>query len=88
MIHRCLKQFVVLTAIICLSFTWMPLLPGGIDAHAASQFKKFSVEATGQTTVSLTWAKLSKVQQKKASGIAVFRNGTIVKKLNKKLLKN
>ena len=65
------------------AFTMIPFAAGDLDAHAASYWKGLKVKATGQTTASVSWKKLTKKQRKKINGIAVFRNGAAVAYLGK-----
>ncbi len=78
------KALAILLAF-AVAFTGMPAFAGGLDAHAASPyFRSFSAKATGQTGVKLTWKKLTSKQKKKISGIAVYRNGKLIRHISKK----
>ena len=67
-----------------LVFAGTPFATGTAAASAASPYwKNANAKVTSETSVMLTWKKLTKKQQKKISGIAVFRNGKAVKKLKR-----
>ena len=56
------------------------------EVNAASGLPKVSslkASAT-QTSVTLSWKKLSKKQLKKVKGIAIYRNNTLIKNVSKK----
>ena len=56
------------------------------EVNAASGLPKISgLKASAkQTSVSLSWKKLSKTQLKSVNGIAIYRNGVLKKKVSKK----
>jgi len=56
------------------------------EVNAASGLPKVSSlkASASQTTVTLSWTKLSKKQLKKVKGIAIYRNGTLIKNIGKK----
>lgn len=57
-----------------------------LEVNAASGLPKVSSLKAGasQTSVSLSWKKLSKKQLKKVKGIAIYRNNTLIKYVSKK----
>jgi len=63
-------------------FTGLPMISGNTVNAASPYWKKLSVSASN-TTVNAKWTKLTKKQQKKITGIAVFRDGKEIKKLKK-----
>lgn len=67
-------------------FTSIPALSGTLDSNAAdSYWKKLKVTAgyPGEYATQIAWKKLTKAQQKKIDGIAVFRDGKVIKRLKK-----
>ena len=56
----------------------------GVEVDAASSYIKTLNVSASYTSASLSWTKLTAKQQKKVSGIAVFRNGVAVKNVSKK----
>ena len=56
------------------------------EVHAASGLPKVSSlkASAAQTSVSLSWTKLSKKKIKKVNGISIYRNGKLVKNISKK----
>lgn len=67
------------------AFSGLPFLSGELESHAAASYiKKLNASAAGETSVKLSWTALTKKQQKKVSGITVFRNGKPIKNLSKK----
>lgn len=79
-----LKKIAVILIAFAVIFTSLPAAGGSLDAHAASYIKTLSTSAANTSTVSLSWTKLTKAQQKKVNGITVFRNGVAVANLSKK----
>ena len=78
-----MKKTISILAIFALIMTSLPFI-GGYEADAASSYiKALKVTATGSTTTKLTWTKLSTSQQKKVTGIIVYRDGKAIKKLGK-----
>ena len=67
------------------TFTMMPAAAGTLGSSAASPYwKSIKAKAVTENTIKLSWKALTINQQKKISGIAVFRDGKVVKKLSKK----
>lgn len=66
------------------AFTMMPAMSGTLDAHAAAGITGFKAYAAGTSNANIYWTKLAKKQQKKVTGITVFRNGSAVMNLSKK----
>ena len=78
------KRVAAMLVAFAVAFTMMPIAAGTASASAASPYwKNVKAKATAETSVRVSWKKLTKKQQKKISGIAVFRDGKAIKKLKK-----
>lgn len=77
-----LKRIAAIVIAFAVAFTMMPALDGTLASHAAS-LKKFSGAATGETSASLSWKKLSKKDRKRIKGLTVFRDGYAVSNIKK-----
>jgi len=75
-----IKRLFSVITIAALLITSTPILSGTLDSDAATGLRASS----SQSSVSLRWTKLTKKQQKKVKGIAVFRNGAVVANISKK----
>ena len=66
------------------AFTMLPAAAGSLDADAATTYwKNIKAKAKSETSVKLSWRTLTKAQQKKISGIAVYRDGKFRKRISK-----
>ena len=78
-------RVIAVIAAFCIAFSGLPFLAGELDVHAASKkvAKKVTLQAaaSGQDTVVLKWNKIKKPQK----GYAVFRDGTPIAHVGKKL---
>ena len=64
-------------------FSLLPMLSEGYTANAGTYWKRFRARSRGETSVTLTWSKLSRSQQRRISGIAVYRDGKFRKRISK-----
>lgn len=79
-----MKRLTVILLAFVVTFTTIPAAGGLLDVHAASSVKGIKAYAAGTSSANLYWSKLSKKQQKKVTGITIFRNGVAIKNLSKK----
>jgi len=77
--NRTLKRAAALLLACAVAFTGLPLVGGGLDAHAATKSDRLPrvsnlrKSAATQTSITLKWKKLTVKQRKKVSGIAIYR---------------
>lgn len=79
-----IKRTLAITLAFALSFTFIPALTDGLDAHAVAKpakVTKLKYEGSGQT-VKLTWSKV----KKNLNGYTIYRNGKAIKSVGKKVL--
>ena len=78
------NRVVAILVAFAVAFTMMPAAVGGLDANAATTYwKNIKAKAVSETSVKLSWRTLTKAQQKKISGIAVYRDGKLKKRISK-----
>ena len=76
--NKCIKKIIVIAAAFIIAFTCMPAMAGGLDVHAASvpgRVSNLAATATGQSSVKLTWSRVSKG----VTGYAVYRDGRLIR---------
>lgn len=79
-----IRKIITALLVFAVVFTSMPAAAGTLSVHAASPYwKNFKARTASEDTVKLSWKALTKSQKKKISGIAVFRNGKVVKRLKR-----
>jgi len=79
-----MKKVITTLLMAAMLFAGIPTAFGGITVNAASPYwKNVKAKAATETSVRVSWKKLTKKQQKKIHGIAVFCDGKAVKKLKK-----
>lgn len=78
------NRVVAILVAFAVAFTMMPAAVGGLDANAATTYwKNIKAKAVSETSVKLSWKALTKAQQKKISGIAIYRDGKLKKRISK-----
>ena len=78
-------RVITILLVFCVIFTGLPIMANTSNVYAAGSYwkKVKAVAGDGETVTAITWSKLTKKQQKKITGIAVFRDGKEVAKLKK-----
>ena len=82
--RRLWSRLMAVAIVFCFTFTAFPVLGSeGYASAASAQIKNLKVTQSG-SSVTLKWKKLSAKQQKKVNGVAVFRDGEVIRRLGKK----
>lgn len=77
--NRILKRAATMLLAFAVAFTMIPFAAGDLDVLAASKITVKKV-AVGQTSIKISWSKISKP----GTGYAIYRNDKVVKRVTKK----
>lgn len=78
-----IRRTVAMMTAFAVFISLLPMLSEGYTANAGTYWKRFRARSRGETSVTLTWSKLSRSQQRRISGIAVYRDGKFRKRISK-----
>lgn len=79
---RKLKTLILMLAF-SIVFTSIPIVSGTFGTKAAGYWGNFKLNTKSTSQVDVSWTTLSKAKQKKITGIAVYRDNKLIKKVDK-----